>query len=166
MKKTLITVLALLLALSLATVVSAQGDELKSYVEEKIAPILVGVMTSIIALLGTLRGIFSMVKGVCESKEIFENQQKTARESSRKFFEEMKDKYQEIKNDTESVSDLKREASLLRTRVDDLCLEIANLSEIARAGFLRDKDLIKEGKARKIEILANKNRELVNDDKP
>ena len=166
MKKTLIIAFALLLAISLVSVASAQGDELKSYVEERIAPILAGVMTSIIALLGTLRGIFSMIKGVKESKDIFENHQKSLKEDNKRFLDQIKDKYEEIKRDTESLPDLRNETNSLKSRIDDLCLEIANLSEMSSCGFSRNEELIRGGKARKIEILAEKNREIAGSDKP
>lgn len=134
----------------------------KTYIEEKILPIIVGVVTSIIALLSTLRGIFSSLKSLKASKENFEREQEKIKESSRTELEKITEKYNEIKSEIKSVVQIKDGLCELKEKTEILSKEIENLSQIAALGFCKDKDLVLEGASREIVILAKENKELNN----
>ena len=134
----------------------------KTYIEEKILPIIVGVVTSIIALLSTLRGIFSSLKSLKASKENFEREQEKIKESSRAELEKITEKYNEIKSEIKSVVQIKDGLCELKEKTEILSKEIENLSQIAALGFCKDKDLVLEGASREIVILAKENKELNN----
>ncbi len=137
---------------------------LKEYIEEKIAPIIVGVVTSIIALLSTLKGIFSALKGLRESKATFESEQTKIRENSERELQKITEKYGEIKTELEGVYRLSPQLEAVDKRTLLLAQEIANLSKIVSIGFAGDKELIKDGKAREAVVLANKNGELIDNE--
>lgn len=138
------------------------SDSLKDYIEEKILPIIVGVVTSIIALLSTLRGIFSSLKSLKASKENFEREQEKIKESSRAELEKITERYNEIKSEIKSVVQIKDGLCELKEKTEILSKEIENLSQIAALGFCKDKDLVLEGASREIVILAKENKELNN----
>ncbi len=167
MKKLLIFLLILAFALSLTLVISAEeatqdtGEEIRTYVEEKIVPILMGVATSIIALLGTLKGVFNALKGLKESKATFDKEQAKIKENSKRELEEIKKKYEEIKTLVSCVPQLDMQIKELNKGSALLASEVANLSEIASLGFSESYELVKSGKAREIVLLANENRELI-----
>lgn len=138
------------------------SDPLKDYIEEKILPIIVGVVTSIIALLSTLRGIFSSLKSLKASKENFEREQEKIKESSRTELEKITERYNEIKSEIKSVVQIKDGLCELKEKTEILSREIENLSQIAALGFCKDKDLVLEGASREIVILAKENKELNN----
>ena len=138
------------------------SDPLKAYIEEKILPIIVGVVTSIIALLSTLRGIFSSLKSLKASKENFEREQEKIKESSNAELEKITKKYNEIKSEIKSVVQIKDGLCELKEKTEILSKEIENLSQIAALGFCKDKDLVLEGASREIVILAKENKELNN----
>jgi hypothetical protein len=187
MKKTLFLLFTLIIMVLLAVGVYAQGNvsdqwsvvsdqeveqsitsyplhstSFKTYIEEKILPIIVGVVTSIIALLSTLRGIFSSLKSLKASKENFEREQEKIKESSRAELEKITEKYNEIKSEIKSVVQIKEGLCELKEKTEILSKEIENLSQIAALGFCKDKDLVLEGASREIVILAKENKELNN----
>lgn len=168
MKRLLIFLLILAFTLSFAPVISAEeieqndkGEEIRTYVEEKIVPILMGVATSIIALLGTLKGVFNALKGLKESKATFDKEQAKIKENSKRELEEIKKKYEEIKTLVSCVPQLDMQIKELNKGSALLASEVANLSEIASLGFSESYELVKSGKAREIVLLANENRELI-----
>ena len=135
-------------------------DPLKEYVEEKIVPVLMGVITSVVALLSTLKGIFSSLKGLKESKENFDKDRESIKEESKKELAKITEKYEEIKNEVKTICLLTTEIEKLKGQATVLSKEIANLSEIASLGFSKNQELVKEGNARKIVVLAEKNKEI------
>lgn len=138
-----------------------ENDKLREYIEEKIVPVLMGVITSVVALLSTLKGIFSSLKGLKESKENFDKDREKIKEESKKELEKISQKYEEIKTEVGKVCLLLPEIEKLKGQSEILSKEIANLSEIASLGFSQNQELVKEGNARKIVVLAEKNKEII-----
>ena len=134
---------------------------LKEYIEEKILPVIVGVITSIIALLSTLKGVFSALKGLKDSKAVFDKEQEKIRRESARELEKITERYGEIKRELEGMYKLSPQIEAVDKRTMLLTKEIANLSKIVSLGYTSDKELIKDGKARESIVLANKNGELI-----
>lgn len=141
--------------------VEKEKDELRVYIEEKIVPILMGVATSIIALLSTLKGVFNALKGLKESKDTFDKEQASIKENSKRELAEIKSKYEEIKATVECVPLINEEIKELRKQAIVLSQEIAGLSKITSLGFSKESELVREGKSREIVRLATKNEELI-----
>lgn len=167
MKKILILLFILLIAFSFATVSVAneieqnEDEKIREYVEEKIVPVLMGVATSIIALLGTLKGVFNALKGLKESKDTFDKEQAKIKENSKKELLEIKQKYDEIKTTVECVPLINEQIKELNKQATVLSQEIASLSKITSLGFSKESELVREGKSREIVRLATKNEELI-----
>ena len=167
MKKILILLFILLFTFSLALVSFAtdvaenENSELQNYVEEKIVPVIIGVATSIVALLSTLKGVFNALRGLKESKDTFDKEQAKIKENSKKELEQIKRKYDEIKVAVECVPLISEEIKALCNKTSILSQEIAGLSKIASLGFSKESELVREGKSREIVRLANKNEELI-----
>lgn len=164
MKRLLTVLFAFALIFSLVMVTSAsepwQGEELRVYIEEKIVPILMGVATSIIALLGTLKCIFNALRALKESKLAFDKEQVLIKENSKRELDEIKAKYDEIKLLIKDVPELDMQIRELHNKSCVLIEEIANLSKITSLGFSNDSELVTNGNAREAILLANKNQEL------
>lgn len=139
-------------------------DPLKEYIEEQILPIIVGVATSIIALLSTLKGIFSALRSLKESKEQFDNDREKIKSESQAEMKKITEKYNEIKEEIKLACQIGDGLCDLKRKTEILAEEIANLSKIASLGFSESKELVSEGKQREIVILAGKNRELIDNE--
>lgn len=136
----------------------------KTYIEEQILPIIVGVATSIIALLSTLKGIFSALKSLKESKEQFDTDREKIKSESQAEMRKITEKYNEIKEEIKLACQIGDGLCDLKRKTEILAEEIANLSKIASLGFSESKELVSEGKQREIVILAGKNRELIDNE--
>ena len=136
----------------------------QAYIEEQILPIIVGVATSIIALLSTLKGIFSALKSLKESKEQFDTDREKIKSESQAEMKKITEKYNEIKEEIKLACQIGDGLCDLKRKTEILAEEIANLSKIASLGFSESKELVSEGKQREIVILAGKNRELIDNE--
>lgn len=150
MKKTLTVILALILALCLSLVCFAKDveekGELRSYITEKIVPVVVGVLTAIVALITTLGAVARSLNELKETKSAFEGEAKeraSSLEKSKLLFEE---KSRELR---ETVKDMPQ----LKEMVSILIEESRDIAEILSLGFSSDKDIIKSGRGRKMSLL-------------
>ncbi len=185
MKRIFIIVLCIIFALSLVTVASAQnqtedegenseevivkneeameggkkGDELRTYIGERLLPVLMGVFTSVIALLGTLKGVFSALKGLKESKAVFDKEQALIRENSRRELEAIGQKYEDLKATLNGVPELNEKVSAAEEQVKALKNDIANLSKIAYFAVADKKEYVMDGRMREIIRILGKNEE-------
>lgn len=155
-------VLVLAVSMSLSIMASEANDGgIREYVEEKIVPVIMGVATAIIALLGTLKSIFKALAQIKESKSSLDEMQRRIEKSNKSDLDAIKKKYEEIKEAVRDVPQLNDYARGLGEQIDTLSREIANLSKIASLGFGESKEHVKDGRAREITLISNKNRELI-----
>ena len=135
---------------------SRQG-EIKIYIEEKIIPVVAGVITSIAALLGSLRGILKALGKLEGAKESFDFTSRELAEHTQRELQEIKGKYDGMKEGLGEIATLENQVLELKGEIEGLILQISNLSQIASLGFAKSKELIKDGRAREIAILAKEN---------
>lgn len=168
MKKslTLIFILALVLIMSLSVFAgdAYSGQELKSYLEEKIIPIIVGVVTSLVALIGTLKSIFSALKQLKSTKESFDLAQTEIKESTKSQLGQISQKYEELRESIKGVPELEKHILELSTQVSTLISQISNLSQLTAIGFCESAELVSSGKGREIALLASKNQVVMEDE--
>ena len=156
MKRFLTVLFVLILACSFALVTSAEeatqdtGEEIRTYVEEKIVPILMGVATSIIALLGTLKGVFNALKGLKESKATFDKEQAKIKENSKRELEEIKKKYEEIKASIEDVPELLSKINIQNETIERLESIVYTSAEILSLAYSANSELVRTGKAKQM----------------
>lgn len=168
MKKILSLIFCILLVFSLTCAVFAQSEEadnevqieneedkneeLAIYIKEKIAPIVVGVITSVIALLGAIGSIKKALFSLKDTKDILEIAQCT-----------FKDEFEKIRKETEKVPELKEKFEGLRSEIASVSDELKTIMQILTLAYSSDEKLVKCGKASKMYKLLN---EGENDEKP
>ena len=156
-----ILILCVLVALTLAVSASASeissSDEIKTYVSERIIPVIAGALTSLIALLGTLKSVIKTLKELKGSRGELERVQKEIKEQSKAEYLKLQEKCEHIEESTKDVSAFKAEIKELCSLASGLQEQIARLSELACIGFLQNSELVRSGKAKEIAVLAEQN---------
>ena len=157
MKKVLFICFALVLCLCLSTACFAEGNEaqdgssgtptpttetsdvdIKEYIQEKIVPVAVGVLTAVIAFAATLYKIASVLKSLKEAGRAIDTEGKIRKE--------LKVQAQELKEGLSEVPALAR-------RLEELQKQVATLSEILTLGFCANEEIIRSGKGKKMAVL-------------
>ena len=165
MKKLIIFAsLFLLVCLCFSSVALAQGEErdgwdAQEYVEEKIAPVVAGVLTSVIALITTLGSISKSLGALKDTKTSFTAEAKERAESFSLSTEMLKAQAKEIKEMIECVPELESQLTELKTEVLTLVDQCATLSEILTLGFSANAEVIKSGKGQRMASLLENARE-------
>ena len=157
MKKILIVAFALVLCLCMSTMCFAQGEkqaeavDIKAYVQEKIVPVAVAVVTSALAFLATIGTVARSLRALKDTKESFTDE---ARERA-VFFESgialLEDKAQELKEAVEGVPELK-------SKIEELTQKEELLAEILSLGFSANSEIVKSGKGKKMVQLLEKSK--------
>ena len=158
MKRVLIFVsmiVALTLIMSLVCLAQDidRGEELKSYIEEKIVPVVVGVATGIIGLVATLGSVGKSLKGLKDIKELFSSESEKDRQSFIKSKELLENKATEIKDSVKNVPLISEDILKLRGQVDILTDRCALMAEIISLGFSADPLVVRSGKGREMASL-------------
>ena len=150
MKKVLFICFALVLCLCLSTACFAEGSgtptpttetsdiDIKEYIQEKIVPVAVGVLTAVIAFAATLYKIASVLKSLKEVGHAIDTEGEIRKE--------LKEQAQELK---EGLS----EVPALAQRLEELQKQVATLSEILTLGFCANEEIIRSGKGKRMSIL-------------
>ena len=147
MKKILFICFVLVLCVCMCTVCFAEEQggaevDIKEYIQEKIVPVVCGVVTSLVALGATLFKIAKTLKSVREAKETFENEAR-AREEITKVIE---DEVEALKEAVKDVPSLLDEVVSLKSQVE-------MLAEILVLGFSSNAEIIKSGKGKRMSVL-------------
>lgn len=153
MKKVLFLAFALVLCFCLCVSCFAEtvnetekSINVKAYIQEKIVPVVVGVLTSIIALITTIGVIAKNLKGLKDTKEAFSNE---ARERAC-FFESG---VAHIEAKAEGIKELVKDVPMLQDKIAELTKECELLAEILSLGFSANEEVIKSGKGKKMALL-------------
>ena len=155
MKKILIASFAIVLCFCLSTACFAQGEiDVKEYVQEKIVPVIVAVLTSVLAFLATIGTVARSLRALKDTKESFADE---ARERA-VFFEcgmaLLEDKAEEIKASVEDVPELKN-------KIEELTKKEELLAEILSLGFSANSEIVKSGKGKRMALLLENARSAV-----
>ena len=128
-------------------------EEIKSYIKEKIVPVVVGVLTSASALLATLAAIKRSLSSIGETKEAFKKESKSREESFKKESEYLSKKAEELEKMASLVPKLQEEILVLEKNTQSLICECANLGKMISLGFSQDERVISSGNGKKINKL-------------
>ena len=163
--KKLVKILALAMLFALAFSIGAsatgvQNEEIKAFVSEKIIPVIAGVLTSLVALLGTLKSIFKSLKDLKGTRDGLCMAQREIKDQSAREHEAMQKKYEEIKELVSSVPELRGEMNELLKNTNTLILQLSRLSKISSLGFCGDSETVKSGRGKEIALLAEQNQEV------
>ena len=150
MKKVLFLVFALAVCFSMCLVCFAEEmveqPDVKSYIQDKIVPVAVGVLTSVIAFVATIGVIAKSLKSLKDTKEAFSNEA----EERACFFESG---IAQLEAKAESMRELISDVPSLQEKVGELIKECELLAEILSLGFSANEEIIKSGKGKKMALL-------------
>lgn len=130
-----------------------KAKEIGIYIKEKILPVVVGVLTSVSALLATLMAIKRALSSIGETKDTFKNE---AKERDKRFEAEseyLKKKTEEIEKALELVPILQSEIARLEKNTSALVKECTYLGKMISLGFSQSKDVVSSGNGKKINRL-------------
>lgn len=159
----LIFTLCIVVLLCLSASATGQSEEIKEYVGEKIMPVIAGVVTSLLALLGTLKSIFKSLRDLKSSKEDLNKAQNEIKDQSERELEAIKLKYDEIKALLSDVPELKADLEKLLKGTSTLICQMSRLSKISSLGFLQNSEVVRSGRGKEIACLAEQNQEVENE---
>lgn len=137
--------------------------ELKSYITEKIVPVVAGVLTAIIALITTLGSVFKALSSLKDTKELFSNEAQDRAKSFEEYTKMLEQKAQELRDIVKGVPELEKSLQELKGNVVLLINECKALAEISSLGFSSSKDIIKSGKGKEMSLLVEKIKELISE---
>ena len=159
MKKILFIMFALALCLCLGLACFAEGNEaqggssatpttetsnidIKAYIQEKIVPIVVGVATSIVALITTLYKIGASLKALSGTRETLDADAKKREAAVASLGEQV----EQIKASIKDVPSLEKS-------IEELSALCSTIAEILSLGFSANEEIIKSGKGKKMSAL-------------
>ncbi|MBR7101299.1 MAG: hypothetical protein IKC74_03325 [Clostridia bacterium] len=171
MKKFLIAVFSALLIITMAlfcfaeeealTEEPAQTDEVteefsvKEYITEKIAPIAVGVATSLIAFIGAFQKIKSTVSSLNSSSSAIKELKDVASDTLSGIKEELDKGIKSVQETVKNVPEIKDDYNGLIESYKQLKEQNAALLEALKTGFESIPQAVESGAARKIALLSN-----------
>ena len=164
MKGIIIALISVALILCMALPCLAAGTEpqaaegefnMENYLTEKIAPILAGVATSLVALFGGLSKIKSAVNGLDKSGKELSDIKEAVKSTLSDFERQLKDGIADIEAKISAVPEIKEGYDEIKRSCEELKEQSKSLGEALRLGFEAIPEAVKCGNARKISILTN-----------
>ena len=131
----------------------SKGKEIGIYIKEKILPVVVGVLTSVSALLATLLAIKRSLTSIGEAKDTFKKEAKERDERFEREREHLNKKTEQIDAALSVVPQLEAEILELKKNTDALITECTYLSKMISLGFSQNKDVVSSGNGKKINRL-------------
>lgn len=159
MKKVITILMTIILCLAFTVIASAEEieqdkeQEIKIYIEEKIVPVIVGVVTSIFALLGTLKGVMNALKELKGAKDDFNAKSEEIKASKESDTRALKADYQAIKEAVENVPELLSKIDIQNETIEKLEGIIYVSAEILNLAYSANSELVRTGKAKKMNQL-------------
>lgn len=135
------------------TEIEIKREEIKLYIKERIVPIVIGVLTSVSAILATLGAIKRALNSIGETKELFKNESKARDEKFQRESEYLTKKAEEIENALNLIPQLESEIATLEKGTEILLRECRDLAKMVSLGFSQDERVISSGNGQKISRL-------------
>ena len=147
MKKILIAFFVLSICLCLCLCCYAKAEEnaevdIKVYIQDKIVPIVVGVATSVVALITTLYKIATSLKALGNTKDTLEQDSQKREEATKILGEQV----EQIKASIKDVPSLEKS-------IEELSALCSTIAEILSLGFSANEEIIKSGKGKRMSML-------------
>ena len=162
MKKILSLIFCILVIFSLTCVVFAESEETKineevnekeelaTYIKEEIIPIVVGVITSVVALLGMIGSIKRALYSLKDTKSTLEMAHGTFKDELEKIKITFGDELENIKDELEGVPELKERFENLSEDIVSITGELEKIMQILALAYSSDEKLVRCGKAAKM----------------
>lgn len=161
---------AIILALFTIVVCATQSEEtseqmvveefdLKTYLEEKIIPVVVGVLTAIAGLIASLTAIVKALNGLKDTKSMLANEAKQREQNFQENSLALQTKADELKKIVEDVPKLLGETEQLQVELNRLQKVTMSMVEILAIGLSANENIVKSGNGKKINLLLEKVRD-------
>lgn len=128
-------------------------EALIEYIKEKIVPIVVGVLTSISALVATLATIKRSLNKIALAREEFKSESKERKDSFKKESEYLSTKTEELVKICGEIPRLQAQLEELRENNEKLAKESGYIAKMISLGFSQNKQIIASGNGKKINRL-------------
>lgn len=150
-------------ASSASTDEDSEKFDLKTYVEERIVPVISGVGAAILAIfvaLGPLVSAFNAMKNVAASfSKRDEERNASVKESNRL----MQKNIERIESNVADVPKLQAQVRMLERQADEMKLVCITLAKITALGFQANADVVRSGKGKKMAVMLKKLSSTVGD---
>ena len=161
MKKLIVLFMVLIsLCMSLSLIARAEDGinrgDIRDYIEEKILPVVIGVVTSIIAFLGALKGVLSSLKELKRAKSDYETIAEKNREEAKREIQVLQEAYGSIKESVEDVPKLLDTLENQREKIESLEQIVIVATEILSLAYSANSELVRTGKANEMKRLLSK----------
>lgn len=127
--------------------------DFKTYIQEKIIPVVIGVLTASSALIATLASISRSLGKIKDAREDFKKEAGKREESFKAQSELLKTKAEELLKIASELPKLKSEIGSLQKNTEKLILECSYISKMISLGFGESKEVVKSGSGAKISRL-------------
>lgn len=142
-------VLCFTLCLCFSTLAYAQNidkeEEIDLYIKEKIVPVVVGVLTAVIALLTTLGSVAKSLNSLKDTKDTLSKEARVREEYS-----------STLKKEVEHLKEMVKDVPSLEEKINAMIDECQAIAQILSLGFSSNKEIIKSGKGREMSNLLEK----------
>lgn len=150
-------------ASSASTDEDSEKIDLKTYVEERIVPVISGVGAAILAIfvaLGPLISAFNAMKNAVASfSKRDEERNASVKESNRL----MQKNIERIESNVADVPKLQAQVRMLERQADEMKLVCVTLAKITALGFQANADVVRSGKGKKMAVMLKKLSSTVGD---
>lgn len=126
-----------------------EKQDLKEYIKDRIVPIVVGVLTSIAGIISTIHSVKKSLRALGNLKNAFSEEKKQREES-------LADNKKMLQEEISRVKEQTRDLPQINDTVNQLKKEMAVIGKMFQLMCSANPDLVKTGKARKMELLSNK----------
>ena len=129
---------------------------IEKYLTEKIIPVIAGVATSVIALMGGLAKIKGAVGGLDKTGKELTDIKERAKSTLDGMERELKDGIADIEKKLEGIPEIREGYDKIKEGCQELRIQNEKLLEALRLGFESLPETVKCGNARKIALLMDK----------
>lgn len=122
---------------------------LKLYIQERIVPVVVGVITAIAGLLSTIMSIKKSVRSLTNLKNSF-SEEKAQREAS------LADNKKLLQDEVSRLQAQTKDLPEMKETIDQLREQIGTMGQMLQLAYSADANLVKTGKSKKMALLVEK----------
>ena len=133
---------------------SAEEFDFEEYLTERIAPVCVGVATSLIALIGTISKVKASVTSIASSEQVIKEVKEITGNTLSSIKEELYNGLKEMESHVCQIDEVKEGYYELKERYEELVKKNKDLMESIKLGFESIPDVVQSGAARKIAIIS------------
>ncbi len=140
--------------------VDLRAEEIKEYIKERVIPVVVGVLTSLSAVLASLGAIKKSLVRLSGARDDFKNEASERKSEFARQSALLESKAQELSTLASLIPQLERELTELKNAQDKLSAEAYNIGKMISLGFSGSQTVIRSGNGRKISALLSECRAL------